>query len=171
MQAPLPDDLRASLARDFFIRFTVKGRRTGIPRTTETTFVWDGGARLYISGYPGTRDYIANLAADPRIVVHTVERGVYYDIPATARVLRDRRERTPHLLAFLDRWATRPEAPRPLFRCAVASIRLNHRLRLPWWGPFWVARRILDRMPCAELTFDGPPVRRRSPPPAPPHSA
>ena len=167
MPADLPDDLRQALAHDFFIRFTVKGRKSGKPRTTETTFVWDGDSRLFISGYPGKRDYIANLAAGPDVVVHTVERGLYYDIPATARVLRDRRERTAPLLAFLDRWAARPEASRPVFRCAVEAMKLNHRFRLPWCGPFWLAQRILDRMPCAELTLVGTPTRRSMPPPAP----
>ena len=165
----LPADLLASLETDFFIRFTTTGRRSGAPRTTETTFVWDGDARLFVSGYPGRRDWIANIAADGRVVVHTVENARYYDIPCTARVVSNRDERTPLLLAFLEHWAVRPQAPRKLFRLVIGAIRLNRRLHLPWWGPFYFARRILDRMPCAELTFAAAPQRRTSPPPSPAH--
>ena len=166
----LPEELRQSLSRDFFIRFTTTGRRSGAARTSETTFVWrgeSGGAHsIYVSGYPGMRDWLANARSNPTVTIHTVERGVYYDIPATARVIVDRGERTPPLLWFLDRWANRPEAKQRVFGWIVSSIRLNHRLRLPWWGPFYVARRVMDRMPCLELTFDGPPVRRSTFPPS-----
>jgi hypothetical protein len=113
---------------------------------------------------------VANLAAHPDVTVHTVERGVFYDIPGRARVLRDRRERTPRLLAFLARWADRPEAPRRIFNLVLGAIALNRHLHLPWWGPFYLVRRLFDRMPCVEIVFVGPPVRRRGPPPEPsPH--
>ena len=163
----LPPEFRVILASSFFIRFSTTGRRTGARRTTETTYVWDGGKRIYVSGYPGRRDWIANAAASPDITLHTVEGGQFYDIPARARVVQDRRERTPHLLAFIEHWASAPGGSRCFFPLIVASVRLNTRLRLPWWGPFYLVRRVLDRMPCLELTFVGPPVARRGPPPAP----
>ena len=159
-----PSPLRASLESAFFIRFTTTGRHSGLARVTETTYVWDGDRRLYISGYPGRRDWIANMEGNARVRVHTVE-GAWYDVPAQARVIRERNERIPHLLRFLDRWAMRPEAPRSLFGLALSAIRLNQRLGLPWWGPFYLARTVLDRMPCAELTFSGPPTPRSSAPP------
>ena len=162
----LPNELRSSLASAFFIRLTTVGRRTGRSRTTETTYVWDGDRTITVSGYPGRPDWLANMAANPRVVVHTVE-GAGYDIAAMARVLRERDERTPPLLAFLERWASRPEAPRALFSLLVRAIRLNLSLRLPWWGPYYLVRRIMDRMPCVEITFVSAPVRRRGPPPHP----
>lgn len=161
----LPDALVAILGNSFFIRFSVLGKRSGELRTVETTYVWDGGSRLYISGYPGKRDWVANIAVSPRVTVHTVEGGRGYDILAVARVLRSRHERTPHLLAFLSRWAARPEAPRKLFVLILRAVRLNRTLRLPWWGPFYLVRRIFDRMPCVELTFVGDPVERSASPP------
>lgn len=168
--ASLPNELKHALSRDFFIRFTAIGRRTGTPRTTETTFVWNaestGPNRIYVSGYPGKRDYVANALANPTVTIHTVEHGVYFDIPAVARVITDRNDRTGPLLAFLDRWANRPEAEQRVFGWLVATIRVNRRLHLPWWGPFYLARRIMDRMPCVELTFVGPASRRLTPPPA-----
>ena len=163
--ADLPPDLQASLANDFVIRFTTTGRKTGIPRTSETTFVWNKDGSFVISGYPGKRDWIANMAANPNVVLHTVERGVYYDIPARAEVLTRREDRTDPLMAFLGRWAARPEAPQKLFSLAVGAIRMNRRLKLPWWGPFWMVRKLLDRMPCARLVIVSPPTPRRTPPP------
>ncbi|PZC44931.1 MAG: protein of unknown function (DUF385) [Chloroflexi bacterium] len=153
----LPEDLIAILSQSFFIRFSVRGRRTGRLRTVETTYVWDRGSRLYISGYPGKRDWVANLYANPQVIVHTVEGRNGYDIPATARVIHARQERTPHLLAFLNHWASRPEAPRTMFLLLLKAVRLNRALHLPWWGPFYFVRRIFDRMPCVEITFTGYP--------------
>ena len=94
----LNDEVRLVLAHSFFIRTTVTRRSDGTARTVETTYVWDGGNHVYLSGYPGRRDWVASMAVDPRVTVHTVERladGHWYDIPATARVLRQRSERVP----------------------------------------------------------------------------
>jgi deazaflavin-dependent oxidoreductase (nitroreductase family) len=165
-----PEPVLDALRHDFFIRFTTTGRRSGAPRTAETTFVWDGHRTLVISGYPGKRDWIANIAANPNVMVHTLERGVFYDLPAIARVILNREERTPSLLAFLTHWAQRPEAPRRIFNLIVSAIRLNRKLRMPWWGPFYLIRRMFDRMPCVEITLQGSAVRRTSYPPEQSHS-
>ena len=170
-QVSLPADLIHSLSHDFVIRFTAIGRVSGKSRTTETTFVWSPNPprvhQVYVSGYPGKRDWVANVREHPLVTIHTVESGVYYDIPTVARVITDRSSRTYPLLAFLDRWAHRPEAEQRLFGWLVAAIRINSRLHLPWWGPFFLVRRILDRMPCVELTFAGPAIQRLQPPPLP----
>ncbi|MBI4201792.1 MAG: hypothetical protein HY532_01580 [Chloroflexi bacterium] len=161
----LNQDLSHILQHSFFIRTTMKRRRNGLPRTLETTYVWDGGDRIYLSGYPGKRDWVANMAAYPEVTVHTVEGDRWYDIPARARVLRNREERLPHLFAFIENWAKRPGYPRWRFMLFLTAIRWNRALRLPWWGPFLLARRILDAMPCVEITFVGQPVPRPGGPP------
>ncbi len=140
-------------------------RRSRTLRTIETTYVWDGGNRIVISGYPGRRDWVANMGANPDVTVHTVEGDQWFDIPATARVLRDRDERVPHLLAFIEHWAERPGFPRRRFMFVINTIKLNRRLRLPWWGPFYPVRKILDQMPCVEITFTEEPMRREAGPP------
>lgn len=164
----LNDEVRSILAHSFYIRTTM-ARRGGTPRTVETTFVWDRGDRIYLSGYPGKRDWVASMAANPLVSVHMVERlegGQWYDIPATARVLRQRNERLPHVLAFIENWTQRPGFPRLRFQVVLALIRFNRRLHLPWWGPFYFVRKLLDRMPCVEITFTGDPtVRPGGPPP------
>ncbi len=168
---PIPEDLNNALANDFFIRFTVLGRRSGIPRTTESTFVWapsiSGDNQIFVSGYPGARDWVANARANPVATVHTVENRVYYDIPAVARVITKRKERTTPLLAFLSRWANRPGAEQRVFGWLIMAIKMNSQLHLPWWGPFYLARRIMDQMPCVEFTFTGPAVPRDGFPPTP----
>lgn len=173
--APLPDELRAILRDSFFIRTATRGRRSGHAYLFETTYVWDGDRTVYLSGYPGRRDWVANIAVDPNVVLHTVEGGAWYAIPAQGRVVRGREERLPYLLAFIERWTVRGVAPRPLFRLALGAIRLNRRLHLPWWGPFYVARRIFDGMPCVEVRMTGLPARSADGPPslgaAGPHDA
>ncbi len=153
------------LENSFFIRITMTRRRSGTPRTVETTYVWDGANQIVISGYPGPRAWVANMAAHPEVTVHTVEGDQWFDIPATARVLRDRNERVPHLLAFIEHWTERPGFPRRRFMFVLNMIKLNRRLHLPWWGPFYFVRKIFDRMPCVEITFTGEPVRREGAPP------
>ena len=140
-------------------------RRSGTPRTVETTSVWDGANQIVISGYPGPRDWVANMAAHPEVTVHTVEGDQWFDIAATARVLRDRNERVPHLLAFIEHWAERPGFPRRRFMFVLNMIKLNRRLHLPWWGPYYFVRKIFDQMPCVEITLTGEPVERPGGPP------
>ena len=163
----LPDDLRVILQASFFIRVSHRGRRTGAARVLETTYVWDGVDRIYLSGYPGRRDWVANMYADPDVTVHTVEGRGWYDIPARARVLRRREERMGHVLDFIARWAARGRGPGVLLRLGLGAVRLNRALHLPWWGPFYLVRRVLDRMPCVELVLVGEPTAHPEPPPAP----
>ena len=153
----MTDELRRILDLSFVLRTTMTRRRSGGKRTIETTYTWDGSDCVYLSGYPGRRDWVANMGAHSEVVVTTVEGERNYVIPATARVLKDRNERVEHLLAFIDRWAERRGFPRKRFRFLLGSIRLNRRLHLPWWGPFFLVRRILDQMPCVELRFTGEP--------------
>ncbi len=160
----LPHELKAILGQSFALRTTF-ARRDGSPRTLETTYGWSGGDHIVLSGFPGKRDWVASLAQTTDVVVHTVEGPVGFDIPGRARVLRDREERLPHLFAFVDRWSLRPGFPRRRFAFLLGAVKLNRRLRLPWWGPFYLARRIFDAMPCVLIRFEGRPARRSGPPP------
>ena len=82
-------------------------------------------------------------------------------------MLRERSERIPHLLAFVEHWAGLARPLRIVLSPALLAVRLNYRLRLPWWGPFYAARRILDRMPCVEVRLVGEPSQRTEGPPRP----
>ena len=158
---PLPDILRDS----FRIRTTMTRRRSGSQRTVETTYYWNGTDEVVLSGYPGRRDWVANIAANPVVTLHTVEFEPWFEIPGRARVIWKTNDRLPHIFNFIGRWAERPGFPRRRFAFALAAIQLNRRLRLPWWGPFWFARKVLDNMPCVVVTFTGSPMKRMYGPP------
>jgi hypothetical protein len=165
----LPDDLRRVLEESFLLRTTLR-RKDGTRRVLETTYYWDGRDEIVLSGFPGKRDWVASLAHNPEVTVHTVESSPGFDIPGKARVLRDREERLPYLFAFIERWARQPGFPpsrRAFLGVLLGAVRANQRLGLPWWGPFALARRILDAMPCVVISLSGPPRRRLYAAPAP----
>ncbi|MDG2049100.1 MAG: hypothetical protein P8M78_02955 [Myxococcota bacterium] len=164
-EADWPRGLKKILEESFALRTTFR-RKDGSLRTLETTYGWDGDRELTLSGFPGPRDWVASLAHQSDVIVHTVEGVGGFDLAARARVLRDREERLPYLFAFVDRWSLRPGFPRRRFGFLLGAVRLNRRLGLPWWGPFYVARRIFDAMPCVVLTLEGEVKARSGPPPA-----
>lgn len=94
------DVVRSELADDPTIDITTTGRRSGEPRRIE---IWmlDVDGRFFITGTPGRRDWLANLAADPRLVVH-LKRDAHVDLPARATNVDDpvtRRQVLEHLSA------------------------------------------------------------------------
>jgi len=153
----LNSEIRSILANSFLLHTTFQRESDGKQRTIETTFTWDKGHSIFLSGFPGKRDWVASMMKAARVTVQTVETsasGLHYQLSGHARVLRDRQLRMPHLLDFIDHWSKRGSNYSP-FRIALTLIKLNHRLKLPWWGPFYLARNILDRMPCVEIILDG----------------
>lgn len=165
----LPNELEKILSESFYIRTTLT-RKNGTPRTIETTFVWsqeDGVNKIVLSGYPGKRDWVASMSKNPDVTVHTVESEPWFDIPAEARVVRDLNEKLPKIFAFIEHWALRPGFPRTKFRILLGAVKINRALKLPWWGPFILAKRIFNGMPCVEIIFTGDPTRRADggPPP------
>jgi hypothetical protein len=161
-----PAELVRILHGSFALRTTLT-RKNGRLRTIETTYWWDGAREIVLSGFPGKRDWVASLARNPRVAIHTVELGPSWDIDGRARVLRDPVERMPYLMRFIERWMDRPGFPRRRFALALGAVKLNQRLGLGWWGPFRLARRIFDAMPCVVISLVGEPRRRRDPPPEP----
>jgi deazaflavin-dependent oxidoreductase (nitroreductase family) len=82
------------------IDITTTGRGSGQPRRLEIVFHNVGG-RIYISGAPALkrRSWLANLEADPHLTFHLKGR-VRADLPATARIIgeeKERREILPHI--------------------------------------------------------------------------
>lgn len=78
---PLDHD---SLASQQTIDLTTTGRRSGQPRRIE---IWwfRVDERFVITGTPGRRDWLANIRADPRVVVHVDG----HDLPARAEPIDD----------------------------------------------------------------------------------
>jgi deazaflavin-dependent oxidoreductase (nitroreductase family) len=99
------DATRAALHRSQVIDLTTTGRRTGQARRIEIFLHHDQG-QLFISGMPRadrTRDWIHNIDADPRVVVH-LKQAVNADLPAIARVITADDERRPLIEAAARRW-------------------------------------------------------------------
>lgn len=103
--SPMDDATRTSLHHSQVIDLTTTGRRSGQPRRIEI-FLHDKDGLLFITGMPRadrTRDWIHNIGADPRVVVH-LKRSVVADLPATARVITKPDERQPLIEAAAKRW-------------------------------------------------------------------
>ena len=66
-----PDDL----ARHRTIDLTTIGRHSGLPRTVEIWWFRVEG-RFVITGTPGRRDWLANVLADPRVVIRAGQNEV-----------------------------------------------------------------------------------------------
>ena len=80
-------EIDAALARDLTIDITTTGRSSGRPRRIEIWFLQIAG-RIFITGTPGRRDWLANLTADRRLIFHLKESTVA-DLPAIAMVVGD----------------------------------------------------------------------------------
>jgi deazaflavin-dependent oxidoreductase (nitroreductase family) len=104
---------RASTLEDRTVDITTTGRRSGEPRRIEICF-YRFGDDVYLSGVPAprTRDWLANLAADPRFTFH-LKHGVVADLPAVAEVITDPAERRRLLVQFVDEFNARNGADNP----------------------------------------------------------
>ena len=163
----LHDDFDRILKDSFVIRVSHVGRRSGLPRILETTYYWDrDGGGIYLSGYPGKRDWVANMAVHPEVTVYTVQGTPWLEAPARAQVVVGRDQRMTRILPYVSRWGRRGGGGL-MVRWALRAVRLNRALRLPWWGPFYCMRRVFDAMPCIEITLTGSPTVRNAPPPEP----
>ena len=85
------DRIDHALAQGGIIDITTTGRSSGQPRRIEIAF-FNVDGRVYITGLPGTRAWLANLKTDPRLTFH-LKRGVVADLPATARIVTAEAER------------------------------------------------------------------------------
>ena len=162
----LSDYVKSVLRASFLIRTTTQKKVTKKPYVFESTFVWDGARTIYLSGYHGKRDWVANIKANPVVYLHSVEGPTGFDFKAQARVIKGFDEKLPYLIMFLERWTNWSTIPRPLFKLVLGIIKANVRLRLPWWGPLFLAKRILSNMPCVEIKMVGEPALRNTGPPS-----
>jgi F420H(2)-dependent quinone reductase len=116
------EDVRQALAidasstiEDRTIDITTTGRHSGEDRRIEIAF-YRLGDDIYLSGIPGptTRNWLANLAAQPRFTFH-LKNGPVADLPATAAVITDPAERRSILAVFVEEFNRRhgPDSPWP----------------------------------------------------------
>jgi deazaflavin-dependent oxidoreductase (nitroreductase family) len=96
----MDERIRRALASDRTIDITTIGRRSGEPRRIEIWFYrYDG--RVFLSGSPGTRDWYANLLANPELTFH-LKGSVQADLPARARPITDEAERREVIAGILE---------------------------------------------------------------------
>lgn len=107
-------DATATMA-DCIIDITTTGRRSGIPRRIEIVF-YRFEDDVYLTGIPGptTRDWLANLATHPEMIVH-LKHAVVADLAATATVIVDQAERRRVLDSLVTEFNRRngPDSPWP----------------------------------------------------------
>jgi deazaflavin-dependent oxidoreductase (nitroreductase family) len=84
---PLDTNIQRALDTDLVIEITTTGRTSGLPRTLEIWFHRLDG-RYYISGWPGGRDWYANLEADPRFRIRFTQSGDT-EMDAVAELITD----------------------------------------------------------------------------------
>lgn len=108
------DEIRDTLAIDRSssleqrtIDITTAGRHSGKPRRIEIWF-YRFEDSIYLSGQPSprTRDWLANLAAEPRFTFH-IKHGIVADLPAVATIITDPLERRRILANFVDEFNIR----------------------------------------------------------------
>ena len=97
----------SALEHGHVIDITTTGRESGKPRRLEIVFHNIGG-RIYISGipFPQRRSWIANLEADPHLTFH-LKGKVRADLPATARIIDEEKERQEILPHIARAWGRR----------------------------------------------------------------
>lgn len=101
------EHIRAALQQSGLVDITTIGRTSGQARRIETMF-FNVDGRIYISGMPGTRGWLANLIADPRFTFH-LKKGVEADLSARARVITDPDERRPIIEHAVRTWNREPD--------------------------------------------------------------
>jgi deazaflavin-dependent oxidoreductase (nitroreductase family) len=100
----MDERIQRALSRGHRIDITTTGKKTGTARRIEIVFHNIDG-RIYISGIPSPskRGWIANLEHDPNMTFH-LKGAVTADLPATARVITDERERRAILVQVARNW-------------------------------------------------------------------
>ncbi len=97
----MEERIRRALERDRVIDITTIGRTSGRPRRLEMWFHNLDG-QVYITGTPGTRDWYANMLANPRFTFHLKQSDVG-DLPARATPIIESAERRVILEQILRR--------------------------------------------------------------------
>ena len=92
---------------DRTIDITTKGRLSGKPRRIEIVF-YRIEECVYLSGIPAprSRDWLANLTAEPHFTFH-LKHDVVADLPAVATVITDEAERHRLLAPLVDQFNQR----------------------------------------------------------------
>ena len=111
--------VREAPATDRTIDITTTGRKSGQPRRTEIWFR-NAGGRIFITGLPGTRSWLANMRASPEFTFDLKE-SVKADLPARARFITDDAERR-RVLELLLAGTSSPDFEEWVGRSPLAEV-------------------------------------------------
>ena len=92
---------KQAIETDRLVDITTIGRKTGNARRKEVRLRQLDG-QLYLSNNPGTRDWAANLFANPEFTYHLKE-SVQRDLRARASIVRDPAEKRALLERILEK--------------------------------------------------------------------
>ena len=96
----LDEAVQRALENDRTVDITTTGRTSGQPRRIEIwQYRYEG--RTFLSGSPGTRDWYANLLANPEFTFH-LKGSAQADLPAVARPIADEAERREVIAGILE---------------------------------------------------------------------
>lgn len=95
------DAIQRALDTERTIDITTVGRHSGRPRRIEMWFHQVGG-QVYITGSPGTRDWYANVLANPGFTFH-LKQSVSADLAARAVPITDRTAKREILEVITER--------------------------------------------------------------------
>lgn len=102
------------------IDLTTYGRKSGRPRRIEIWWFRVNG-RFIITGTPGRRDWLANVRANPAVIVHVDGR----DIETTVSVIDDRDQRLEVFNEPTTRWySTQTQLDRLLDEAPMIEVHL-----------------------------------------------
>tara|TARA_A100001037_G_C15149081_1_gene637984 strand:- start:212 stop:709 length:498 start_codon:yes stop_codon:yes gene_type:complete len=158
---------RKILANSFLLRVGHVGRRTGVNRIVEVTYCVTDDRKIILSGYPGPRDWVANMSQNPEVMIYTVEGEYWYRIKGISRLVSNKEQRNRYIIQYINRWNNLPGNKRLLISFTLNVVHLREKLHLPWWGPFYLVQKIFEKMPCIEITLVEEPQQSHLPPPPP----
>ncbi|MCY4624397.1 MAG: nitroreductase/quinone reductase family protein [Chloroflexi bacterium] len=97
----MDDAARKALEADRLVDITTTGRKSGKPHRKEVRLRQLDG-QPYLSNNPGTRDWAANLFANPEFTYH-LKQSVQQDLRARATPVRDVEEKRALLTRILEK--------------------------------------------------------------------
>lgn len=98
----MDEAIEKALKTDQLVDITTHGRKSGKPHRIEIGFHYFE-PQIYISGLPGTRDWYANLLANPEFTFH-IKQSTMVDLPARAVPITEESTKRELLKPIVKKW-------------------------------------------------------------------
>ena len=117
------DEIQKAIESDRLIDITSIGRRSGKPHRIEIQF-HHMDPHIYISGFPGKRDWYANLLAKPDFTFH-LKQSIRADLPARSIPIREESARREILKPIVATWGREDRLEVFVARSPLVEVFLN----------------------------------------------